>query len=356
VFGVPFEVIPFKANKGGSPPPKVKRYHVHALPNRRHLEIQFPRVEGYRQAIRNRITLDWKKVPPLVLKPDQIPPEVQMKGLHVSNTGKLSLRGPGKLSDVSLKEFRAQHRMQELVFDLARAITKHYLAQQHCTVPPHVLFPQLAAIVERYIRDEVAVQPPADRKDLFLAPYYGWLVETLLEAIRPDTTQGEAPEVPRYESSRGPGSTADVDFWTSREVREVTKSHVNYIVADTRRWEQSAAYFIDTHPAVESFVKNAGLGFAIPYLYNGQMHDYVPDFIVRLAGTPARFMIVETKGYDPLLDVKRAAAERWVAAVNADGRSGVWSYRLATTVNQVRAQLDAVTTGVSAGSVTATPA
>lgn len=34
--------------------------------------------------------------------------------------------------------------------------------------------------------------------------------------------------------------------------------------------------------AVHSFVKNAGLGFAVPYLHNGQMHDYMPDFIIRL--------------------------------------------------------------------------
>src|SRR5438552_11863178 len=49
-----------------------------------------------------------------------------------------------------------------------------------------------------------------------------------------------------------------------------------------KRWEQTAAYFLDTNKAVKSFVKNSGLGFAIPYLYNGQMHDYVPDFIIRL--------------------------------------------------------------------------
>ena len=70
-----------------------------------------------------------------------------------------------------------------------------------------------------------------------------------LEAIRPDTSQGEAPEVPRYEASRGPGSTADVDFWTSRDVREVNRFHLNYVVADTKQWEQSAAFYIDKHDA-----------------------------------------------------------------------------------------------------------
>jgi hypothetical protein len=50
--------------------------------------------------------------------------------------------------------------------------------------------------------------------------------------------------------------------------------------------EQAAAYYIDTHPLVDAFVKNASLGFAIPYLYNGQMHDYMPDFIIRLKTDP----------------------------------------------------------------------
>ena len=52
-------------------------------------------------------------------------------------------------------------------------------------------------------------------------------------------------------------------------------------------------------PDADAFVKNAGLGFAIPYLHNGQMHDYVPDFIIRLK-TPDLHLILETKGYDPL--------------------------------------------------------
>ena len=87
----------------------------------------------------------------------------------------------------------------------------------------HVLFPQLVQIFERYLKNHVEVRQPADMKDLFLSPYYGWLVEILAENIRPDTSGGETPEIPRYESSRGPGSTADVDYWTSREPREVIR-------------------------------------------------------------------------------------------------------------------------------------
>ncbi|HMC23040.1 MAG TPA: hypothetical protein VKL19_14405 [Thermoanaerobaculia bacterium] len=196
--------------------------------------------------------------------------------------------------------------------------------------------------MQRYIRERVEVQSPADIKDLFLSPYYGWLEERLREAIRPDTSKGEAPEIPRYESSRGPGSTAEVDFWTSRDVREVRKSHLNFVVADTKKWEQAAAYYIDRHAEVAAFVKNASLGFAIPYFHNGQMHDYQPDFLIRLTSEQSRFLILETKGFDPLEEVKRAATERWVNAVNADGAHGVWRYAVAKKVSDIDRLIDDV--------------
>ena len=118
-----------------------------------------------------------------------------------------------------------------------------------------------------------------------------------------------------------------MEYATRKEPYAVIKSHVNYVVPDSP-WERTAAYALDSHPAVHSFVKNSGLGFAIPYLHSGTGHDYMPDFIVRLIGATEQFVIFETKGFDERLDEKASAAARWIQAVNRDGRFGKWSYGL----------------------------
>jgi type III restriction enzyme len=70
------------------------------------------------------------------------------------------------------------------------------------------------------------------------------------------------------------------------------------------------------------------------------MHDYLPDFLLRLKNGQPRYLILETKGFDPLEEVKRAAAERWVAAVSADGTFGNWRFALAKKVADVPGILD----------------
>jgi type III restriction enzyme len=265
---------------------------------------------------------------------------VQVKGLLPTNQGRPSLNGPGALVDVTLNPYRKSYRLQQVIFEMARDLTKQYLSQAECNMPAHVLFPQVLEIVDKYVRRFVKPVSPAELIDIAVSPYYGWVIERLLEAIKPDASAGEAPEIPAVEANRPNGTTGEVDFWTSRDVRSVVKSHVNYVVADTKQWEQSAAYFIDTNPAVDAFVKNAGLGFAIPYLHNGQMHDYEPDFIVRMKGDPPLNVVLETKGYDPLKDVKKQAAERWVAAVNADARFGNWQYQLVEKISDLSSKLN----------------
>ena len=336
IFGVPFEIVPLKENpRGSGPEPAPTTWRVRAVPEKAHLEIRFPRIEGYTQAIRHRMTVDWESIAPLRLDPMDIPPEVEVKAGLPSNTGRPSLAGPGHLERIDLNPYREGQRLQRLVFEMARDLTRDYLRQPSCDAPAHILFSQLATIVDRYLREKVQPVPPAREVDAFLSPWYGWLVERLVAAIRPDDTAGENVELPRVEQGREPGSTMEVDFETRREPYPVVKSHVNAVVPDTDKWEQSAAYRLDTHELVHSFVKNAGLGFAIPYLHNGEHHEYLPDFIIRLAGDEERYLILETKGYDPLQEVKTQAAQRWIRAVTAGGDFGSWDYAVVSEMSKI---------------------
>ena len=71
----------------------------------------------------------------------------------------------------------------------------------------------------------------------------------------------------------------------------------------------------------------------------------MPDFIVRLKTDPPSHLILEIKGFDPLEEVKRAAAERWVSAVNADGTYGRWIYAVAKKMTAINAIIDRAADG-----------
>jgi type III restriction enzyme len=299
-------------------------------------------VEGYTQAVRDRVVVrDWSAVPTLKIVEGDYPTFVETRPYSVDESGRTGAHGPGSARELSLAPYNQGLRVQRGIFEMTAGLTRGYLTQSQGVVPAHVLFPQLLPIVERFVRHHVVFPPTATLKHLFTNPFYSWAIERLVQHIVSAQVEGEAPELPRFELQRPEGSTADVDYWTSKNVRETRKSHVNYLVADTTKWEQQAGYYIENHKSAEAYVKNAGLGFTIPYLHDGQTHDYVPDFILRLVSEDGpRHLILETKGYDPIDDVKEAAARRWCAAVNADGRYGWWSFAMARRMEDVPFLLD----------------
>jgi type III restriction enzyme len=346
IFGVPFEVVPFKAT-GATPKPRPPQRRIHAIPQKSQFALTVPRVLGYSIGVRNRVAVpDWPAVARVVLDPSAIPAHSELAAML--NQGRPSALSPGGLVRADLTAFHRDHRVQQLCFQMAADLTRHYVGKETCEAPPHVLFPQVLGIVQRYIAEKVDPLPPAQRIDAFLSPYYGWIVERLLEAIRPDTEAGEAPEVPDLDRDR-PCATADISHFTGKQVREAMRSHVNLVIVDSV-WEARAAELMDSHPAIDTYIKNDGLNFTIPYLHNGKPSEYLPDFVIRLNGEANRFLIAEVKGADwgHLAEVKAQAAHRWCAAVNATGEFGQWDYTLAFAVRDLAAYLDTLKVAVSA--------
>jgi hypothetical protein len=202
---------------------------IYAMPQKVPFAITVPRVLGYSIAVRNRVTVpDWDAVAGLVLDPGAIPPQSELAAML--NQGRPAALTPGGLSRVDLRPYRRDHREQQLCFQMAADLTRHYVAQGRCEAPPHALFPQLLAIIQRYIKEKVDPLPPTQRIDAFLS-YYGWILERLLAAISPDTAAGEEPEIPDLDRHR-PCATADISLFTAKRVREAVRSHVNLVVID----------------------------------------------------------------------------------------------------------------------------
>lgn len=332
VMGVPFEIVPYKTS-GGAPVRVAKRHHVRAVPSRLAFEIKFPRVEWYIQEVRAKVSVDWENVPTLTLDPTRVPPEVQMAGLQVSNTGTPAHLPVGQVRELTLEPYRVDRRLQAAEFALARSLTLAFTEQTDKRQLASTLFPQMLSIVKRYVTEKVIALPPYQVVDVQYGAFFNEARQHLLTCIRPDTAAGESAELPRLMHPPS-DSTSSVDFWTNKSVRETIRSHVNYVIQDSS-WEAQAAYKFETHQAVAAYFKNTGKHFTIPYDVSGERHEFWPDFILRLARDTDEYLILETKGHDDFAEAKQAASVRWCDAVTADGRWGRWSFRMARSVADV---------------------
>jgi type III restriction enzyme len=204
------------------------------------------------------------------------------------------------------------------------------------------LFGQLKAIARQWIDEYLVCKGgtyPAQLK-------YKMLADIASERITAAITRayvGERPVTPVLDPYNPSGSTAHVNFFTSKKNRWETdprRSHVNWVILDSD-WEAELCRVAEKHPQVHAYVKNQTLGFEVPYRYGSESRIYRPDFIVLVDdghGDDDRLhLVVEIKGYrrEDAKEKKSTMETYWVPAVNHLSTFGRWAFAELTDVYEI---------------------
>nr|MDQ3314601.1 hypothetical protein [Verrucomicrobiota bacterium] len=285
---------------------------------------------GYAFALeRNLIRADVDRMETLALDSSDMPDAVFVKPQVGYQMGSPSLGGGFQTVAQTRDEYYASTHLQTIQFEIARQVVARLADSQAGRarlLGRHQLFPQVYRLVDEYIRRRVSLRG-ADPRKLGLERYATKIVERLTTAIEPNDAQGEPPLLPILNRYRPIGSTAGVDFKTTKQCMPTTKSHIDQVAADTAIWEQAAAFRLEQSPVVESYAKNDRLDFVIAYDFLGVSHSYVPDFLVKLGNGTT--LVLEIKGVEDDQDrAKHQAAKRWISAVNHWGKLGRWDFHV----------------------------
>ena len=337
VYGIPFSVIPYKGRpKGGRTPEDKPKHHVHAMPERKHLEMRFPVVEGYTFDLKkNLVKADVSEMELLKIEPDREPTAVFIRPQVGYEIGEPTLFGPGDFEIQNREAFYASTHIQRIKFQIARRVVDDLLGfvghgrpdrEARVTASRHQLFPQIFRFVDEYVENKVDFSGQS-ACELGLERYMKLVAERLMNAIQPDDDQGEPPLLPILNRYAPVGATSNVDFKTVQAVHHTVKSHLNQVTLDTKTWEDAAAFRLEESSQVKSYARNDHLGLNIPYEFDGVSHYYEPDFLVKL--TNGLHLLIEIKGYQSNQDAaKHDAANRWVQAVNNWGQMGDWRFHV----------------------------
>ena len=339
VLGIPFD---FTARPVVAPPQKPRDVvQVRAMsPERDHLEIRFPRVQGYRVELPNeRLDADFNDDSTLELTPALIGPSI---------TRSEGIIGEGV--DLSL-EHTKDMRPSTLSFHLARRLVETKWQDANGDAELH-LFGQLKRIARQWLDQHLVCKGETYPAQLM----YQSLADTACEKITAAITRkfvGERPIKAVLDPYNPNGSTRHVRFTTSRQTRWTTdprSSHVNYVVCDSD-WEAEFCRVAEAHPRVKAYVKNHGLGLEVPYLFGGVPRRYVPDFIVLVddghGDDDLLHLVVEIKGYrgEDARGKKSTMESYWVPGVNHLGAYGRWAFAEFTDVwamqDELAAEIDA---------------
>ena len=318
VLGIPFD---FAAEPIVVAPPKPNRtVHVHAVrPDRDKCAIEFPRVEGYAYELpEDRLTGKFNSDHRLTLTPEKVgPTRTHNEGI----LGEGVILTPNVLSAV---------RPATIAFHLAKWLMQKYFLGAD-GVPKLHLMGDLLRIAREWLDGGYLVCKGGTRPEQLLYTVLADDACSLIHAAIAGSV-GERRIRAVLDPYNPRGSTAEVDFRTSRQTRwpaNPALCHVNWAVCDSE-WEREFCRIAESHPRVMAYVKNEGMGFAVPYRMGEIPRRYLPDFIARVddgADEPLN-LVVEIKGKRE--DDARIKAETmrtsWIPGVNRLGDFGRWDF------------------------------
>ena len=319
IFGVPFTFLPHEAGDHTPPPPTKPRTRIEPLPEKKGFEIAWPNVVRIDQVYGTRLALDLAQVAPLHLAAHET---IQLAELAPTVDGKAD---PSRIDQITLEELGRRNRIQTIAFKAAAEVFDQ--VKPGWPGSRELLLGQLVRIVERFLAsDRIAIEPSVFARDplrrrVLLTLNMSRIVQHLFDAIRLENTTERKLVLDREHPVR---STGDMLAWyTSKPCAPGARSHISFCVFDST-WEASEAFALDHHPQVAAWAKNDHLGFEVHYLFEGGVHKYRPDFLIRLANGVR--LVLEVKGQDTPRDhTKREFLAEWVAAVNEDASFGRWA-------------------------------
>ncbi len=336
IFGVPFTFLPHESTESGPPPPPEPKTLVQVDPAKAAYELRWPNVVRIEHVFQPVLTVDWPSLPPLELDAART---AQIAELAPILEGKPDVT---KVDRIELERLAQEFRTQRIIFETARDVFDQMKTAWRGS--REMLLAQLIRIVEQFIRsDRIRITPPLFYQDelrrrLIITLNMSRVIQHVLDAVRQENSERLEPVFDRDHPIR---STGGMSAWYTGKPCHVThKSHINVCVYDSA-WEASDAFALENSESVAAWVKNDHLGFEIPYLYQGVVRKYRPDFLVRLAG--GEMLLLETKGEESEQDqVKHRYLEEWVQAVNAHGGFGQWKWAVARQPGEIRDVLLAI--------------
>jgi len=335
VLGIPFD---FTAKPVVAPPqPPRETIHVKAVrPERDHLEIRFPRVNGYRVELpEERLTAEFNEDSVLELTPDIVGPSI------TKNAGII-----GEDVDLSLEHLKDMRR-STLLFHVAKRLLYTKWRDPGEDVKYH-LFGQLKRITRQWLDGCLVCKGGTYPAQLM----YQELADMACERITAGITRalvGERPIKAVLDPYNPTGSTIHVNFNTSKKSRWETDArtcHINWVILDSD-WEAEFCRVAESHSRVKAYVKNHNLGLEVPYRYGSETRKYIPDFIVLVddghGDDDPLHLIVEIKGYrrEDAKDKKSTMETYWVPGVNNNGQYGRWAFAEFTEVYRIETDFEA---------------